>query len=130
MLTAVYRCVTAVSSLCHHCVAPVYLAAPNHSFVLMQWRATQHEAALGVLKAVDASVSWEGAISEPPAYLSTFSPYSYPGVRNISSFELTAVDATTVKSYTYESILFGFSLLGTLGTLLLGDSFGNAASSP
>ena len=43
------------------------------------------------------------------------SPYSYPGIRRIEDFERTVIDESTVKQYTFESIMFSFVLLGVAG---------------
>lgn len=44
--------------------------------------------------------------------------YAYPGERNINAFELIIPDINNVKEYTYESLVFSFSLIGAVGTLL------------
>mmetsp|Transcript_12538 Transcript_12538/g.12153 ORF Transcript_12538/g.12153 Transcript_12538/m.12153 type:complete len:221 (-) Transcript_12538:272-934(-) len=47
--------------------------------------------------------------------------YAYPGERHINEFENVIPDISNVKEYTYESLVFSFSLIGAVGTLLSED---------
>ena len=88
----------------------------------------QQEVAAGVASAVDSQVNWDGLVqirwddyidqptnsdgsSSDSGSVVDMSPV-YPGNRSVYAYEQRVLDESTVKEYFYESLLFGWCLIG------------------
>ena len=97
------------------------------SAYFVQWKVLQQEVAAGVASAVDAQVNWDGLVqirwsdyiekdsssnsSNSSSKVVDVSPV-YPGNRSVYAYEQRVLDESTVKEYFYESLLFGWCLIG------------------
>ena len=88
----------------------------------------QQEVAAGVASAVDSQVNWDGLVQirwdgynvdkdqdsgsgSGCSDVADMSPL-YPGNRSVYAYEQRVLDESTVKEYFYESLLFGWCLIG------------------
>ena len=81
----------------------------------------QQEVAAGVATAVDSQVNWDGLVQirwsdyiddqDSSSKVVDVSPV-YPGNRSVYAYEQRVLDESTLKEYFYESLLFGWCLIG------------------